>query len=714
MDNNKLQSFRLDDALVTPSRNEIEYNARVISLQPKVMEVLHYLARHHNRVISKDELIRNLWRGRVVTDGSVQKSMNLLRKSLAEALGRTDLIAHYSKKGYQLQVQPVFMDTGETDATSDARTLRSLFGRVAYHKYVMAALILVASGLTASYLLNNRHLLYGQNPRTQFSFIVGYTSEQGHERMAEPHPDGNHVVFIRETSGPESSAGGISALVIRDKNGEDWQVASSQGAWVDLAWSANGDSLVAVEIPQENKGLSRTAIYAKPVALYDIHVFTLDLDSNRVLEKHRLGNWQGRISSVTWWDESTIELIAKQGVASSNRRYRYELQSQRLNIVPALDYVPNPVSSKVNNGRTLFASQHNGGTKLDFVASDQTLLRSVKLEDSALDASWLPKGRGALVYSRTGGWLSIVYLDGTMVDIAMPYISGTALSRPRYSANGKFIYFTGEKPRSDLWQHTSSHKDINVTQNDYLNYLATFSPSGKQIAYVSIRNHQHQIWIAGSGENDEHETAEFQIVPGSSDERLSSLAWSDHGKQLIYSTGGRVYVYDFPTNASAQLLHVNADVMPLAYTPSKNELLFIKNLAEANNLWRVNLKTGEQKQLTFGSVATAFHYQSKIYFQYVGQDGLWVLLPDTEDLRLAREDFPAGSNILRIDETGLFYATGGSCRQSAILHTDFESSPAKVILALGHNDVSTSSFHPEQGALYSHCQLPESDILMLK
>lgn len=714
MDNNKLQSFRLDDVLITPSRNEIESNGKTISLRPKVMEVLHYLACHHNRVISKDELIENLWRGRVVTDGSVQKSVNLLRKSLAEASGRTDLIVHYSKKGYQLQVKPVFLATEETPASAVARPgLLSM--PVAYRKYSMAVLIVMATGLAGTWLLSNPGFLYGQSLRTQFNSIVGYTSEHGHERAGEPHPNNTHVAYIRENTGSGPSLGSVSTLVVRDSSGFDWKVADTKGAWVDLAWSPSGTSLVAVEIPNEKGRLPRRVLYAKPNALYDIHVFTLDLETNRVLEKHRLSKWQGQISSVTWWNEGTIELVAKQGITSSHRRYRYDLRSQRLTVVPTLDFIANLSQSKVKNGRALLTSRHNDATKLDFIASDQTLLHSVSLENPALDASWLPDGSGALVYSQADKRLSVVYLDGETADIQVPDTSGIALSRPRYSADGKMIYFTGEKPKGNLWQYALSDGDLNLTQNDHLNYLATFSPTGDSIAYVSVRNRQHQIWIIDSSDNDEKVWNEYQVArDDSAADRITSLTWTEDGEYLIYSVGQKIHVYGLSTNASEQILEVGSNGIPLAYMLPENKLLIMKDMAEASNLWLVNLASKEQTQLTFGSVGTAFPYNGKIYFQYIGQDGLWVRYRDTGDLVLASEDFQKDSTILRIDEQGIYYTSGGACRQNSVLYTDFELASAKVVLAMGDKQVSTSSFHPEHGALYIRCQLPESDILVLK
>src|SRR5688572_20857342 len=98
------QDFYLEQILVAPQHNRISLGEHSLQLQPKVMAVLVYLARHQDRVISAEELMDELWKGRVVTPSSVQKSMNSLRNALAELAGDREFVAHFSKRGYQLVV----------------------------------------------------------------------------------------------------------------------------------------------------------------------------------------------------------------------------------------------------------------------------------------------------------------------------------------------------------------------------------------------------------------------------------------------------------------------------------------------------------------------------------------------------------------------------------------------------------------------------------
>ena len=96
--------FYLGNIQVIPQHNQILLKGNSVKLQPKVMAVLCYLAKHRERVISSDELIEKVWEGRVVTTGSVQKSINALRKALASLDDSTNPIDFFSKRGYQINL----------------------------------------------------------------------------------------------------------------------------------------------------------------------------------------------------------------------------------------------------------------------------------------------------------------------------------------------------------------------------------------------------------------------------------------------------------------------------------------------------------------------------------------------------------------------------------------------------------------------------------
>jgi len=75
----------------------------LLTLEPKVYEVLIYLLAHRERYVSLQELHDNVWAGRVVTDTAVRRTISKLRALLQDTdAGNPRFIRSQMKRGYQL------------------------------------------------------------------------------------------------------------------------------------------------------------------------------------------------------------------------------------------------------------------------------------------------------------------------------------------------------------------------------------------------------------------------------------------------------------------------------------------------------------------------------------------------------------------------------------------------------------------------------------
>ncbi len=93
--------FSLGDRRVHPSLNRIDGPGGPVQLEPKVMEVLTCLAGRNGAVVSKEELVREVWDGRFVSDDVVWRSIGELRRALGDD-SRKALIETIPKRGYRL------------------------------------------------------------------------------------------------------------------------------------------------------------------------------------------------------------------------------------------------------------------------------------------------------------------------------------------------------------------------------------------------------------------------------------------------------------------------------------------------------------------------------------------------------------------------------------------------------------------------------------
>jgi pimeloyl-ACP methyl ester carboxylesterase/DNA-binding winged helix-turn-helix (wHTH) protein len=91
--------FRFGAYELDVARHELRVGGEVRPVQPQVFAVLAYLVRHRDRVIPKEELLRQLWPDAVVTDASLQRAVSLARRALRP--GDRGLLRTHARVGYR-------------------------------------------------------------------------------------------------------------------------------------------------------------------------------------------------------------------------------------------------------------------------------------------------------------------------------------------------------------------------------------------------------------------------------------------------------------------------------------------------------------------------------------------------------------------------------------------------------------------------------------
>ena len=78
-------SVRFDDFEVDRERYELRRDGQVIALEPLVFDLLLYFIDHRDRVVSRDQLIETVWRGRIVSDATIAGAVKSLRRALGDS-----------------------------------------------------------------------------------------------------------------------------------------------------------------------------------------------------------------------------------------------------------------------------------------------------------------------------------------------------------------------------------------------------------------------------------------------------------------------------------------------------------------------------------------------------------------------------------------------------------------------------------------------------
>jgi TolB-like protein/DNA-binding winged helix-turn-helix (wHTH) protein len=99
--------FQLGDILVRPSLREVEARGVRESLEPRVMQVLVALARANGAVVSRDDLIRQCWGGRVVGEDAINRCVSKIRQLAELGGGGAFEIDTIPRVGYRLIHSPL-------------------------------------------------------------------------------------------------------------------------------------------------------------------------------------------------------------------------------------------------------------------------------------------------------------------------------------------------------------------------------------------------------------------------------------------------------------------------------------------------------------------------------------------------------------------------------------------------------------------------------
>jgi TolB-like protein len=72
----------------------------VIHVEPQVFDLLLYFAHNTNRVISKDELIERIWKGRAISDAALNSRINSVRRAIGDTGKQQALIRTIQRRGF--------------------------------------------------------------------------------------------------------------------------------------------------------------------------------------------------------------------------------------------------------------------------------------------------------------------------------------------------------------------------------------------------------------------------------------------------------------------------------------------------------------------------------------------------------------------------------------------------------------------------------------
>ena len=84
---------------IDPARRELRRGGELVPVEPQVFDLLLYLIGNRDRVVTRDDLIAHVWKGRIVSESTLATRLNSARRALGDDGARQTLIKTVARKG---------------------------------------------------------------------------------------------------------------------------------------------------------------------------------------------------------------------------------------------------------------------------------------------------------------------------------------------------------------------------------------------------------------------------------------------------------------------------------------------------------------------------------------------------------------------------------------------------------------------------------------
>lgn len=107
--------FHFANFVLDSARRELRAGDALVAVEPQVFDLLEFLIRHRDEVVSRDDLIEHIWKGRIVSESAMASRINAARNAIGDNGTDQRLIKTIARKGIRFVA-----DVREQGAAADA------------------------------------------------------------------------------------------------------------------------------------------------------------------------------------------------------------------------------------------------------------------------------------------------------------------------------------------------------------------------------------------------------------------------------------------------------------------------------------------------------------------------------------------------------------------------------------------------------------------
>lgn len=98
---NHAMHYRFEDLSLDTGQYRLSRDGLHVPVEPQVFDLLVYLIEHRGRVVTRDELLGELWKGKVVSDSALNARLKAVRKAVGDRGDLQRIIKTVHGRGYQ-------------------------------------------------------------------------------------------------------------------------------------------------------------------------------------------------------------------------------------------------------------------------------------------------------------------------------------------------------------------------------------------------------------------------------------------------------------------------------------------------------------------------------------------------------------------------------------------------------------------------------------
>jgi len=93
--------YFFEEYALDTDRRELQRGPDVVPTTPQVFDLLEYLIRSRDCVVSKDDVVNAIWNGRIVSDAAITTRLNAVRRAIGDSGDEQRLIKTFPRKGFR-------------------------------------------------------------------------------------------------------------------------------------------------------------------------------------------------------------------------------------------------------------------------------------------------------------------------------------------------------------------------------------------------------------------------------------------------------------------------------------------------------------------------------------------------------------------------------------------------------------------------------------